>query len=488
MKNITIIGSGLAGMSAGCYLAKNGYTVDIIDKNSTCGGRLAQIKSNGFTFDKGPSWYWMPDIFDNFFKDFKKKSSDFYSLKRLSPSYQFFTETSIYQLPSNFNQLCNLFDKIDPGSSKKLELFLKSAELKYKLSIEQFLNLPGQSYSEFLKPEIIKNLSKMNIFISLRKHIRKYFSNDDIIKILEFPSMFLGGSPNNTPGVYSLMNFADIKGGTWYPKGGMYEISKSIEKLAKDLGVKFHFNVDAKKFNVENNKIKSLVCKNNIEFTSDYFICNAEYPYVQNNLIEKKYQTYNNEYWKKCRVSPSAIIFHLGVSKKIKFLKHHNLFFDENFDEHLDDIYNKNINPKKPLFYVCCPSKTDDCVIPNDNMENLFILIPISTNTIVNDELVNFYYDYVISKIEKYEKDLIRDNIIERISYTKKDFVSEYNAYNGNAYGLANTLFQTANFKPNIKDKKIKNLYYCGHFTVPGPGLPPSLISGKIASELLMKN
>ncbi len=488
MKTVTIIGSGLAGMSAGCYLAKNGYKVDILDKNSSCGGRLSQIESNGFIFDKGPSWYWMPDIFDNFFKDFNKQTSQFYKLERLSPSYQFFTKQSSYQLPSNFENLCILFDKIEPGSSKNLKSFLKSAELKYKLSVKEFLNFPGQSFSEFLKPDILKNLFKIHIFTSLRKHVKKYFSNTDIIKILEFPSMFLGGSPNNTPGVYSLMNFADIKGGTWYPKGGMYQISKSIEKLAKELGVKFYYNTEAKKFNIKNNKIISLLCKNNIEHISDHYICNAEYPFVQQILIEKKYRTYTKDYWNKCSVSPSAIIFHLGISKKIKFLEHHNLFFDESFDGHLDDIYKNYKNPNKPLFYVCCPSKTDNSVIPKDEMENLFILIPISTNAKVDDGLVDYYYEYVISKMEKYENDSIRNSIVEKISYTKNDFETDYNAYNGNAYGLANTLFQTANFKPNMKDKKIKNLYYCGHFTVPGPGLPPALISGKICSKIIMKN
>ena len=487
MKEITILGSGVSGLSAACYLSKAGFKVTVLEKNSVAGGRLSQFKKNGFTFDKGPSWYWMPDIFDNFFKDFNKKTDDFYTLERLDPSYQFITKNKMYNIPANFDNLCELFERVEKNSSKSLINYVSLAKQKYELSIDNFLNLTGTSYTELINPAILKNIHKLNIFISLRKHINKYFKNDDLRKLLEFPSMFLGGTPSNTPGVYSMMNFADIKGGTWYPIGGMYEIVNAMKSIAIEQGVTFKYNKNVSKFNVQDREINHVLCNGNELYKSDHFVANCEYPFVQSNMLDKDNRTYSHKYWESRKIAPSAIIFYLGISKKVDFLKHHNLFFDEDFDSHLNDIYSKKKNPKKPLFYVCCPSKTDQSVVPSDSMENLFVLIPVSTKNEPTKETVDFYFDYVIKKLEKYEGYSIKSHIIERVSCTKKDFIKDYNAYEGNAYGLANTLLQTATFKPKIIDKKIKNLAYCGHFTVPGPGVPPALISGKIVSNILEK-
>ena len=487
MKEITIIGSGVAGLSSACYLSKAGFKVKVLEKNAKAGGRLSQFERNGFTFDKGPSWYWMPDIFDNFFKDFNKNTSDYYNLKRIDPSYQFITKNDAYRIPANFDKLCELFDRVEKKSSESLIKYINLAENKYKLSIDKFLNLSGESYTELINPSILKNIHKLNIFISLRSHIKKYFRNEDLIKLLEFPSMFLGGTPLNTPGVYSMMNFADIKGGTWYPMGGMYKIVDAMKEIAIELGVDFNFNNTVNGFDIKNNQIKGIIGNDNKVYHSDHIVSNCEYPFTQLNIIDNKSRSYSEKYWSSRKIAPSAIIFYLGISKKINFLKHHNLFFDESFNEHLKDINEKNKFPKKPLFYVCCPSKTDESVIPDAAMENIFILIPVSTKSNPAKEVVYYYFKYVIDKLEKYESSEIKKHIIEKSSYTKNDFIHDYNAYKGNAYGLANTLLQTATFKPKINDRRINNLSYCGHFTVPGQGLPPSIISGKIVSNILEK-
>ncbi len=485
MKEISIIGSGVAGLSSACYLSKAGFKVKVFEKNATPGGRLSQFESNGFTFDKGPSWYWMPDIFDNFFKDFNKNTSDYYNLKRLDPSYQFITKNNVYNIPAGFDELCELFESIEKNSSKSLINYIKVAEIKYKLSIEKFLNLSGESCTELINPSILKNIHKLNIFISLRSHIKKYFKNEDLIKLLEFPSMFLGGTPLNTPGVYSMMNFADIKGGTWYPIGGMYKIVDAMKEIAIELGVDFHFNKNVNRFDIKNNKIKGTIINDNEVHYSDHIVSNCEYPFTQLSIIDNKSRSYSEKYWSSRKIAPSAIIFYLGISKRIKFLKHHNLFFDESFNEHLKDINEDNEFPKKPLFYACCPSKTDSSVIPNNTMENIFILVPVSARSNPTKEIADYYFKYVMDKLERYECGDIKKHVIEKVSYTKNDFINDYNAYKGNAYGLANTLLQTATFKPKINDKRISNLSYCGHFTVPGPGLPPSIISGKIVSKSL---
>ena len=488
MKKIIIIGGGLSGLSASCYLAKNNYKVVLIDKNESIGGRLTSINKDGFTFDLGPTWYWMPDVFDKFFSDFNKKTSDYYKLTRLEPSYKFFANNSKYDISTKNSELNNMFESIEPNSSKKMKKFLNQAKMKYQVSMKHFIYKPNLSIKEYFSISTLKHFYRLDIFRSLRSHISSFFKSKIIKDMLEFPSMFLGGTPNNTPALYSLMNYADIVGGTWYPKGGMVEVSNGFGRLSKELGVKHILQEEVSSFEIKQNRIVGVKSKNGNYYDADYFICCAEYPFVQMNLLDEKHRSYKETYWNKKNIAPSALIFYIGLSDKVKGIDHHNLFFDKDFDRHLDDIFNKNIWPKEPLFYLCCPSKTDNSIIPKDNMENIFILIPIASNSKDNQNVRNKYFDDVINRVEQVTNQTIKDKIIVKESFCVNDFKERYNAYKGNAYGLANTLFQTAVFKPKMKDKKINNLYYSGHFTVPGPGLPPAVISGEIVASQIMKD
>ena len=487
-KKIIIIGGGLSALSASCYLAKNNFDVTIIDKNNSMGGRLTSFKAEGFTFDMGPSWYWMPDVFDKFFHDFGKKTSDYYILKRLDPSYKFYTSEYDIDIPSKLALLYELFEKIEPGSSLNLKKFLDQAKIKYNISMQKFIELPNHSLFEYFSTSILKHAFSLNLLSSLRTYISKNFKSSTLRDLLEFPSMFLGGSPQNTPALYSLMNYADIVQGTWYPIGGMNVISKSFEKLSLELGVKHINNEEISRFSISNKKIKSIYSKNENKYVSDLYLSCMEYPHVQLNILNKNDRSYNSKYWESKNIAPSALIFYIGLSKKIKNLEHHNLFFDKDFNQHIDQIFNKKVWPLDPLFYVCCPSKTDSSVIPNKDCENLFILIPIGAGSKDSNEIRDLYFDKVISRIEAKNNQRLKDLIIFKESFCVKDFSKRYNSYKGNAYGLANTLFQTAIFKPKLKDKKIKNLYYTGHFTVPGPGLPPAVISGKIVANQIIKD
>ena len=488
MKHITIIGGGLSGLSASCYLAKRGYGVTIVEKNEDLGGRLGYIKEDGFTFDLGPSWYWMPDVFESFFNDFDKKVSDYYKLERLDPSYKFFLPNSSIGVPANIDELYDVFDNIEDGSSNKLKEFLDQARRKYEISMHGFINLPNISAKEYFSLSIIKYIFSLDLLKSLRKHIASFFSSKTLRDMLEFPSMFLGGSPKNTPALYSLMNYADIVQGTWYPMGGMYKVTSAFTQLSKELGVKHITNEEIVEFNIKSGYLESIRSSNNNTYSSDYFICCSEYPHVQMNLVDDRHRSYEASYWNSRNVAPSALIFYLGVSERIKEFEHHNLFFDADFDNHLNDIFNNDKWPSDPLFYVCCPSKTDESVVPDNNNENLFILVPIAAGSIDTNEVREQYFQIILNRIELKTGQSIKDKIITKKSFSVNDFKNKYHAYKGNAYGLANTLYQTALFKPKVKDKKINNLFYSGHFTVPGPGLPPAIISGKIAAEQIIKD
>ena len=484
--NVIVIGSGFAGLSTAATLANDGYNVTLLEKNNDIGGRARQFKHKGFLFDMGPSWYWMPDVFEKFFNKFNKSVSDYYDLIKLNPGFQMiFDEFETIQISSSFNEIKELFEKIEPGSSRSLELFMKEAEFKYKFSMEKLIYNPGLSFFEFFNKGIFKNILNLDLLKSYKKHVHKSFKNPKLRALLEFPVLFLGTAPEETPALYSLMAYSGFVQGTYYPDGGFVQVIKGIERLCLDLGVTIKKNQCVKKINVKEFKVESVETQNN-HYSADIVVAAADYEHVDNSLLEKKYRNYNNEYWDKRVMSPSCLLFYLGIDKKINKLTHHNLFFDSDIDQHIYEIYSKKIWPTDPLFYVSCPSKTDKKVAPS-GMENLFLLIPISPGSKDNEETREYYFDLIINRLENYCNTKIRNHIIYNRSYCINDFVSDYNAYKGNAYGLANTLFQTANFKPRMINKKVSNLYYTGQLTVPGPGVPPSLISGQIIGDLISK-
>lgn len=485
-KRIIVIGSGLAGMASAAYLAKEGHTVKVLEKNETYGGRLQTYKEKGFTFDLGPSWYWMPDLFESFFSDFGKKPSDYYTLTRLDPGYRvYFEDEEFFDVPENYEKLKANLEKIEPGAASALDKFLKDAKIKYEIAIKKFIYKPSLSPFEYIRLDLIKHLGRLAIFKPISRHIREFFTDKRIIQMFEFPGLLLGAKPSKTPALYSLMNYADIKLGTWYPSGGIRSVATAVYNVAIEQGVEFVFNEPIKKI-VKKDKTVFKVLSEKRSYESGIVIANADYEHVETNLLDTKYRNYSKKYWDKRTMSPSALLFYLGINKKIN-IPHHCLFFDTNFNKHVEAIYDDPKWPDNPLFYVSCTSKTDSDVAPSES-EALFILIPVAPD--LNDEpaLRDKYLEQVLDRIERKTGESIRDNIVLSRSYAHKEFISDFNSFKGNAYGLANTLFQTAFLKPKIKNSRLSNLYYTGQLTVPGPGMPPALVSGKIVANQIMKD
>ena len=492
-KKVVIIGAGFAGMSAACFMAKAGWDVTVLEKHSIPGGRARQYTEDGFVFDMGPSWYWMPDVFERFFNQFDKKVTDYYALKRLDPSYRIYWTDGPVDIPADFNELKALFNRIEPGSGEKLELFLKEAAYKYEVGIQKLVHKPGQSLVEFADKDLIKGLFRLDVFNSIKSHVAKYFSNPKLKELMEFPVLFLGALPEKTPALYSLMNYADIMGGTWYPEHGMYSIVKGMYSLATDLGVKFHFNEEVKKIIIAKNSAQHILSMNSqtrqsVNYEVDVVIGGADYHHIESELLEKKHQSYTKDYWNSREMAPGCIIFYLGLNKKLNNVLHHTLFFDTSFEVHGKEIYTTREWPSNPLFYVCTTSVTDVHAAP-EGCENLFILIPVATGLDNDTEsLREHYYNLVMERIEHQLQQSVRDAVIYKKSFAHSDFVEQYHAFKGNAYGLANTLWQTAILKPACRSKKVKNLFYTGQLTVPGPGVPPSLISGEVVAKEVVKH
>ncbi len=484
MKKIGIVGSGFSGLSAACFLAKEGKDVTVFEQHDQIGGRARAFHAKGFTFDMGPSWYWMPDVFERFFNQFGHSVSDYYDLVRLDPSYQvIFDDGEIVKIPANFDELKELFESLEPGSSTKLIKFLDSAKYKYEVGLGEYVHKPSLSILEFVDIRILKSFMGLNMFSSISKEIRSLFSNPKLIELLEFPVLFLGAKPNKTPALYSLMNYADIKLGTWYPKGGMSMIPNAMGQVAKELGVKFKMSEAVESIKVKGDKAESIVTKQK-SYEFDHIISSADYHFTETNLLSKQHRSYSSKYWDSRVMAPSSLLFYLGCSKKFPQLEHHNLFFDSDFAQHASEIYDNPTWPSDPLFYVCCPSRTDDTVAP-DAHENIFILVPLAAGLEDDTKKQELIFTMILDRLKARVDVDIYDHIIFKRNFCLSDFKSEYNSFKGNAYGLSNILLQTAFLKPKMKSKKISNLYYTGQLTTPGPGVPPSLISGEVVANYI---
>ncbi|MFT5103924.1 MAG: phytoene desaturase [Candidatus Latescibacterota bacterium] len=481
--SIAIIGSGFSSLAASCYLAQAGFNVTIYEKNATVGGRARQLKKEGFTFDIGPTWYWMPDVFERFFADFNKLPSDYYELIKLNPAYSvYFGDNDFITIEDTLEKICDAFETEEVGSSIKLKRFMEKALDNYNIAIKDLVYRPGVSPLELVTPVTLKKVGQF--FSTISKEVRKEFNNPRLISILEFPVLFLGAKPSDTPAFYSFMNYADFGLGTFHPKNGMYSVIEGMKNLAESLGVAIHTNQNVEKILIEDQKAVGLQVNSEVK-KSDIVLSGADYHHTE-TLIEPSLRQYSEAYWEKRVFAPSSLLFYVGFSKKLENVEHHTLFFDVDFDAHAKDIYDTPAWPDDPLFYVSFPSKTDANAAPENHEAGIF-LIPLAPGLEDTPELREEYFEKICTRFEKRTNQKVKNSIIFKESFCINDFVADYNSYKGNAYGLANTLLQTAFLRPKLKSKKVNNLFFTGQLSVPGPGVPPALISGKLVAGLIEK-
>lgn len=488
MKSVIVIGSGFAGLSSATFLAKAGYDVTVLEKNDSLGGRARVWETEGFKFDMGPSWYWMPDVFERYFKSFGYEVSDLYKLIRLDPSYRVvFGPNDHEDQSANMAELEAMFDRLDPGSSKRLRKFLAEAAYKYEVGIKDLVHKPSRSLLEFADFRILKGLFQLDLLKDMRKHVAEVSTHPKLKAIMEFPVLFLGALPQNTPALYSLMNYADMSMGTWYPQGGMHKIIEAMVKVAKEQGVKFRTKAEVKGFKYSGKKIVGVLTKTG-GFSADIVVAGADYHHIDQEVSDKGRREYSEQYWDKRKMAPSSLLYYLGIKGEVPNVLHHNLFFDHELDQHAAELYTHPQWPTKPLFYASAPTKTDKSIAP-EGCENMFLLMPTAPGLAGDSEEVREkYYNIMMDRLEQFTGSSIRDRVVVKRSFAYSDFKSEYNSFKGNAYGLANTLDQTAILKPRLKSKKISNLYFSGQLTTPGPGVPPTLISGEVVSKEIAKD
>ena len=484
MKKVVIIGSGFSALAAAAYMAKANFSVTVLEKNEQLGGRASLLEIDGFKFDMGPSWYWMPDIFERFFADFGKKVSDYYELEKLSPGYRvYFGKDDFIDISDKPEKIIAKFEEIEPGSGKHLRKFMEDSRKNYEIAMKDLVYNPGKSILELVN---IETAQRLHLFVqNISQTVRKNIKNPKLRSILEFPVLFLGAKPQNTPAFYNFMNHADFGLGTWYPKGGFNAVALGMVELAKELGVKFLINQEVIEIETENNIAKRVKTSNDI-FEADLVISGADYAHTE-KLLKQNEKNYNEDYWQKKVFAPSSFLYYVAFDRKVPELQHHNLFFDTDFGQHAIDIYDEPKLPKKPLFYANFSSKTDLDLCP-EGKETGFFLIPVAVDLEDNQKIHDAYFELIMARIEKNIGVDLQNSVLFKKSFGIKDFKERYNSCRGNAYGLANTLWQTSILRPSISNKKIKNLFYTGQLTVPGPGVPPALISGKVVTDYILKN
>ncbi|HUR65985.1 MAG TPA: phytoene desaturase family protein, partial [Chitinophagaceae bacterium] len=405
---------------------------------------------------------------------------------RLDPSYRIYWNEGFTDIPADYKELQKIFESLEPGSAEKLDKFLEGAAYKYNEGMNRLVYKPGRSVFEFMDWKTVSGVFKLQVFTSIRKHIARYFSHPKLRQLMEFPVLFLGALPEDTPALYSLMNFADIKGGTWYPEGGMYAVVEAMYKLALELGVKFHFGEEVNGMFIKGDKIRTVSSKRDY-YRADAVISGADYYFTETKLLPEECRSYSEKYWNKRIMAPSCLLYYVGLNKKLRQPVHHSLFFDVPFDQHGKEIYKDPQWPSNPLFYVSVPSANDKDAAPQGS-ESIVFLIPVAAGLQDDtEELQDRYFQMIIERMEKHTGESIKDSIVYKRAYSVKDFVQDYNSFRGNAYGLANTLSQTAIFRPACQSKKVKNLFYTGQLTVPGPGVPPSLVSGEVVAKQVIK-
>lgn len=483
-KSIAIIGSGFSSLAAACYLAKEGNRVTVYEKNEIVGGRARQFKVEGFTFDMGPSWYWMPDVFERFFNDFGKNASDYYTLEKLQPAYTvYFGKNDFITIEDTLDKICDAFEKEEPGSSKKLKRFIAIAQDNYNIAIKDLVYRPGVSPLELVTLETAKRIGQF--FSTISKDVRKEFNNPRLISILEFPVLFLGAKPSKTPSFYSFMNYADFGLGTFQPYGGMFSVIKGMQSLAESLGVKVYTNQNIEEIVLEGTKAVGVKINEKVT-KADIVLSGADYHHTE-TLLPKNLRQYSEDYWNKRTFAPSSLLFYIGFDKKIKNVTHHTLFFDVDFEQHANEIYDTPKWPTSPLFYANFTSITQPDLAP-EACETGFFLVPIAPGLDDTEALRDEYYEKIMTRFEDLTSQKVKNHVIFKKSFCVNDFVEDYNSYKGNAYGLANTLLQTAFLRPKLKSKKVENLFFTGQLSVPGPGVPPALISGKLVAGLIKKD
>jgi phytoene desaturase len=478
--NAVIVGAGLSGLAAASILSSQGIKVTVIEKNNNIGGRARVFHEKGYTFDMGPSWYLMPDMMERVFKISGQSTKSYFKLKKLNPSFDLYVGNNKISIKPELSENFGILDSYEKDGYNNFLNYLEVCKSMYDKTVSKLLYKEFNGPMSMVSPSVIRTAMGIKITKSMKDLSELYFKSTELRYLTQFSSVFLGGSPSTIPAVYSMVNYSIFKEGVFYPENGFGSLVDSLRKIAEDNGATFVIGSPVISLDIENNIINN-VRTAKARYNGDFFIFNADYHYVEQELLPKMYRNYNSKYWEKKKVSPSAVLAYIGLKGKPN-LSHHTIFTGKSWDEHFNSIDNSlDKVPDNFSFYAALRSYSNDNIAPEGN-SNLFILIPVSTS--YNDNLKNRekLIKIALKRMEQATGYNFNDNIDYIKYYGKSDFQNDYNSFLGSAFGIAQTMQQTAGFRPSMRNKKIKNMFYAGQFTHPGIGVPMAMISGEIVS------
>jgi len=502
-QSVVVVGGGIGGLSAACYLADAGADVTLLEKNGQLGGRASRLEKEGFVFDMGPSWYLMPDVFERFFGHFDHTPEDFYELERLDPHYRIFfkdgsasngaTDRQSDRVDISPDRAKNreLFESIEPGAGEAFDSYLETSETHYETAMEKFVYEDRSRLRDWVDPDVMRAAPiGLQLIGSMQSHVSDYFQHPRLQQIMQYTLVFLGGSPKNTPALYNMMSHVDFNLGVYYPvpkdgdgPGGVGVVVDAIVELAEQLGVTVKTDSEVDEITRRKDAFHVETVDSEV-YRPDRVVVNADYRHAEQELMPEHERQYDASYWTDRTYAPSAFLMYLGVEGEVDELAHHTLVLPEDWDPHFDQIFERPAWPDEPAYYLCVPSKTDDAVAPEGH-SNLFVLVPIAPGLRDTEALRERYREQILEDVATNTGVDLRDRIVVEETFAVDDFVDRYNATEGTALGLAHTLRQTALLRPNNRSSAVDGLYFTGSFTTPGIGVPMTLISGQHAAEAL---
>jgi phytoene desaturase len=484
--DVVVVGGGFGGLSTACYLAGAGADVTLVEKNEGLGGRASVLERDGFRFDMGPSWYLMPDVFEDFFDNFDRSVTDYYSLTRLDPHYRiFFKDGDRVDLRADFETNVETFESYEPGAGEALREYLRKSTENYRIGMEHFVYEDRASLSDYADLDVAKNARGLSLVGSMQDHVEGYFDHPKLQQIVQYSLVFLGGSPHNTPALYNLMSHVDFELGVYYPDGGLAAVVDGVADLGRELGVTFRTGEPVE--SIRGRKGGFRVRTSEGDLFPDLVVSNADYAHTEQDLLAPEKRQYDADYWESRTYAPSAFLLYLGVEGDVEGLKHHTLVLPTDWDDHFAAIFDDPAWPDDPAYYLCVPSETDPSVAPEGH-SNLFALVPVAPGLEDGPEVRERYRDLVLDDVAANTGVDLRDRIVVEESFCVSDFADRYNATEGTALGLAHTLRQTALFRPPHASAAVDGLYFTGSFTTPGIGVPMCLISGQLTAERMARD
>lgn len=480
---VVVVGAGFGGLAAAALLARKGYSVTLLEKNREPGGRARQFSEGGYTFDMGPSWYLMPEVFTHYFEVIGKRMDDYYRLKSLDPSFTIYFRNRSVKIHREDSKNSHTYDSLEEDGYRKMQKYLGETEKLYNTAMSGLLYREYNGARSMVSPRIMGKAAKVHLLESMGDFNSSYFSSAEMRQITGFSSVFLGGTPKNIPAVYGMVNHSIFRDGVYYPVGGFGKMVEGMVNLCKDMGVETRFGFEVTTSGIRDSRMM-WVSSREESIEGDVFLFNADYAHSDSVIIDNSHSNFSKKHWERSRLAPSAILAYCGV-RGILPLEHHNIFMGDQADEHYQSLMKMDDEiPEGFSFYASLRSKSDDTVAP-PGRSNLFILIPVSANFNDSGKNRERYIRAALGRIQSVTGFDIMNSLDYIRTYSRTDFVIDYNAYRGSAFGLSQTMFQTAGFRPPMRSRKLKNVFYAGQYTHPGIGVPMVFIAAEIVSSLI---